>query len=78
MEDPNADRPLPSYAEEVFAAIYPEIASTENGLPENTVRERLQEDGFEPATIDAAVEYLLLHGYLYEVNGQLRMATDTT
>ena len=77
MADPNADRPRPSYAEEVFAAVHPRIASTENGLPENTARERLQADGFEPATIDAALDHLLLHGYLYEVDGQLRVTADT-
>lgn len=78
MEDPNADRPLPSSAEEVFETLQPDIASTEDGLPADTARQRLQEAGFESATIDAAIDYLLLHGYLYEVNGQLRMATDTT
>lgn len=77
MADPNADRPLPAYVKEVFAAIQPEIASTENGLEEDTARERLQADGFELATIDAAVDHLLLHGYLYEVDGRLRVTTDT-
>lgn len=76
MEDPHADRPLPAYAEEVFEAVQPHIASTENGLPEDTARERLQEAGFDPATIDAAVEHLLLHGYLFEVDGRLRVTTD--
>lgn len=52
MEDPHADRPLPAYAEEVFEAVQPHIASTENGLPEDTARERLQEAGFDPATIE--------------------------
>jgi len=75
MEEQNADRPLPGYVMEVFEAVQPPLASTEDGLPEDAVRQHLQENGFESATIEAALDHLLLHGYLYEVNGRLRVTT---
>lgn len=77
MEDANNDRPLPSYVQEVREAIQPHITATEDGLPADTARSRLQDEGFESATIDAAVEHLLLHGYLYEVDGRLRVPTKS-
>lgn len=76
MADPSAGRSVPSYVEEVFEALQTHITATEEGLPEDLVRKRLDEDGFESATITAALEYLLLHGYLYEVDGRLRVAAE--
>jgi len=75
MEEQNADRPLPMYVTEVFEAVESPLASAEDGLPEDAVRQLLQNNGFESATIDAALDHLLLHGYLYEVDGQLRVTT---
>ena len=75
MEKQNADRPLPAYVTEVFETVQPPLASSNDGLLEDSVREHLRENGFETATIDAALDHLLLQGYLYEVDGQLRVTT---
>ncbi len=66
MEEQNADRSPPTYVTEVFETVLPPLAPSEDGLPEDTVRKHLREDGFETTTIDAALVHLLLHGYLYE------------
>jgi len=78
MENPNADRPLPSYVQEVFEALHPHITATENGLPPETARIRLQDEGFEQVTIEAAIDHLLLHGYLYAVDERLRATTNSS
>lgn len=42
------------------------ITVTEDGLPADAARIRLQDEESESATIDAALEHLLLQGYLCE------------
>ncbi|MFC4451113.1 hypothetical protein [Halorussus aquaticus] len=68
-------QPLPSYAKEVLETLKPHITAADGRLPIDEAKQRIS-DEFEQATIDAALEQLLQRGYLYEVNGQLRITED--
>ncbi|WP_435182140.1 hypothetical protein [Halorussus sp. AFM4] len=68
MENPPSSRPLPTYAEEVLEALKPEIEATANGLPRDQAEKYLDTTGFEPATIETALDQLLNNGYVYIVN----------
>lgn len=76
MDGPPTSPPLPAYAQEVLETLTPWLEATETGLSTAEVTSRLAAEGFEPATIEAALEQLLNQGYLYEVNGTLRL-TDS-
>lgn len=73
MDEPAAPPSLPSYTEEVLETVTPWLASAEGGLPRAEIATRLKADGFEPATIKAALDQLIDRGYLYDVNGTLRV-----
>ena len=73
MENPPSSRLLPTYAEEVLEALQPEIESSANGLPRDQAETYLNTAGFEPATIETALDQLLNNGYIYVVNGQIRL-----
>ena len=73
MENPPSSRPLPAYAEEVLEVLKPEIKTTTNGLPRDQAETYLDIAGFEPATIETALDQLLNNGYIYVVNDQIRL-----
>ncbi len=73
MGGPPSSRPLPTYAEEVLAALKPKVASTANGVAQETAEAYLDEEGFESSTISAALDELQNRGYIYEVNGKIRL-----
>lgn len=73
MDGPPASPPLPAYAQEVLETLTPWLGAAETGLSTAEVTSRLEAAGFEPATIEAALEQLLNQGYLFEVNGTLRL-----
>ena len=68
---------LPSYAKEVLRTLAPRISRADGQLSIDEAKVYLS-DEFEQATVDAALEQLLRHGYLYEVNGQLRVTEEET
>lgn len=72
MDDP-ATPPLPGYTEEVLDTVTPWLESADSGLPTDEVTRHLQTAGFEPATIEAALDQLIDRGYLYEVDSTLRV-----
>ena len=76
MDGPPTSPPLASYSEEVLETLTPWLKAAERGLPMNEIRARLQAADFEPATVDAAFDQLLDQGYLYEVNGTVRLTDD--
>lgn len=65
--------PLASYSEEVLGTLTPWLESAECGLSLDETRMRLQAAGFESATVEAALDQLLDRGYLYEVDGTVRL-----
>ncbi|WP_137287737.1 hypothetical protein [Halorussus salinisoli] len=73
MENPPPSQSLPAYTEEVLEALKPEIESTANGLPRDQAETYLDSAGFEPATVDTALDHLLNNGYIYIVNDQIRL-----
>ena len=73
MDGPPTSPPLASYALEVLETLTPWLESAETGLPLDEVTSRLQEADFEAATVETALEQLLNRGYLYEVNGTVRL-----
>lgn len=77
MDGPPTPPPLPAYTEEVLETLTPWLEAAERGLPLDEIRARLQEAGFEPATVEAALDQLLERGYLYEVNGTVRLTDDS-
>jgi DNA-binding PadR family transcriptional regulator len=76
MENPPSSQPLPTYAEEVLESLKSEIEATANGLPRDQAETYLDTTGFEPATIETALDQLLNNGYIYIVNDQIRL-TDS-
>ena len=73
MDEPATPPSLSSYTEEVLETVTPWLASADNGLPRAEVTTRLESAGFEPATVEAALDQLIDRGYLYDVNGTLRV-----
>ena len=73
MDEPATPPSLPSYSEEVLETVTPWLTSAEGGLPRAEVATRLKAAGFESATIEAALDQLIDRGYLYDVNGTLRV-----
>lgn len=73
MEPSRTNQPLPHYAEEILETVTPWLASTDNGLSQEELTDRLEAAGFEPATIEAAFEPLIERGYLFGVHNQLRL-----
>lgn len=76
MEDSPSSQSLPTYAEEVLEALTPKIEATADGLPRDQAEKYLDTKGFEPATIETALDQLLNNGHIYVVNGQIRL-TDS-
>ena len=73
MDEPATPPPLPAYTEEVLETVTPWLASADSGLPRTEVTTRLKDEGFESATVEAALDQLIDRGYLYDVNGTLRV-----
>lgn len=67
--------PLPAYAKEVLERLECYLSASGGRMPSDEAKERLAEE-FEEATIEAAVDQLLRRGYIYKVNGQLRITED--
>lgn len=68
--------PLPSRAREALERIRPRVASAGAGLPRDRARSALVEGSFDGAEAEEALELLELRGYVYEVNGRLRVTEE--
>ena len=73
MDTPNSSRPLPQFVEEVFETITPRVEATEDGFPREKAKSYLEKNGFEPSTIETALDQLLNRGYIYVVDGRIRL-----
>lgn len=76
LMSPQPRRELPSYAVEVYDTLQPLYHDVDTGLPRDEIETAVEDEGFEPATVKAALDVLLNRGYLYDVNGELRITDD--
>lgn len=73
--------PLPEWIQLIYDVLTSEIISNNNGIAHEQAIEILlekidEEETFQQADVEYAVEQLLLRGWLYEVNGDIYI-TDT-
>lgn len=69
----NSRTPLSASAEEALDLLRPEIESTSTGLSRSAAASVLTDDEFVDDDATAVLTELLQKGYLYEVDGQLRL-----
>lgn len=64
--------PIPPFAEDALG-VFAESVGGSSGLDEQTAIRTLEAAGFTTADAEEALEILELRGYLYRVEGELRM-----
>ncbi|SFK68210.1 hypothetical protein SAMN04487950_0559 [Halogranum rubrum] len=69
----NSRTPLSASAEEALDLLRPEIEATSTGLSRSTAESRLADREFTDDDAAAVLTELLQKGYLYEVDGLLRL-----
>ena len=73
----NEPRSLPDWVERGYQILSAEIAdASSEGLPRDRAREELLAHGVfpdEPSDAEYAIDYLLNSGWLYDVDGRLRI-----
>lgn len=69
----NSRTPLSSSAEHALDVLRPEIESADTGLPQLDAECSLRNDKFTDDDAAAVLNELLQKGYLYEVDGELRL-----
>ncbi|WP_435335874.1 hypothetical protein [Haloarchaeobius sp. TZWWS8] len=65
--------PIPPYAEKALAVLQNVQPENQVGIDEQTARSVLQDAGFVRGDIASAIEVLELRGYIYRVDGQIRI-----
>ena len=65
--------PLPTRAKEAFAELQPVIEAHPSGLPRDDVEATLVAANFQAAEAADVVEILVQRGYLYVVDGLVRV-----
>ncbi|EJN57395.1 hypothetical protein [Halogranum rubrum] len=69
----NGRTPLSASAEDALDVLRPAIEATETGLGRPAAHSRLEGDDFIDYDATEALSELLQKGYLYEVDGELRL-----
>lgn len=64
--------PIPPFAEDALAILEAAVANS-TGLEKRTALQTLENEGFTTADAETALEILEMRGYLYRVEGELRI-----
>lgn len=70
LDDPT---PPPPRGEEALSVLEPAIEDREDGLDRPVAVELLTEKGFDDEAATTVIDQLLNRGYLYDVDGRLRV-----
>jgi len=65
--------PPPPRGEEALRVLEPAIEDREDGLDRSIAVELLTEEGFDDESATTVIDQLLNRGYLYDVDGHLRV-----